>query len=173
MIDKKVKKIKKMNKVILTLLVIFWTNISFAEVVDLTCKLGDKKFYAGLDFTNNKWVNENGSGTYMSYTEDVITTVKRTKSDMDSTHSLWYLSRITGVGVIKGYKLTEKDLTSISDQQVIQIKRSMIGDLNNKSLEPARNKLRAHTFVEYLSKRPGEPITIQFECDKLETKYKF
>ena len=75
-----------MNKVILTLLVIFWTNISFAEVVDLTCKLGDKKFYAGLDFTNNKWVNENGSGTYMSYTEDVITTVKRTKSDTDSTH---------------------------------------------------------------------------------------
>ena len=140
-----------MNKVILTLLVIFWTNISFAEVVGLTCKLGDKKFYAGLDFTNNKWVNENGSGTYMSYTEDVITTVKRTKGDMNSTHSLWYLSRITGVGVIKGYKLTEKDLKSISDQQVIQIKRSMIGDLNNKSLEPARNKLRAHTFVEYLS----------------------
>ena len=49
----------------------------------------------------------------------------------------------------------------------------MIGDLNNKSLEPARNKLRAHTFVEYLSKRPGEPITTQFECDKIETKYKF
>ena len=162
-----------MNKVILTLLVIFWTNISFAEVVDLTCKLGDKKFYAGLDFTNNKWVNENGSGTYMSYTEDVITTVKRTKSDMNSTHSLWYLSRITGVGVIKGYKLTEKDLKSISDQQVIQIKRSMIGDLNNKSLDPARNKLRADTFVEYLSKRPGEPITTQFECEKAETKYKF
>ena len=162
-----------MKKFSLALLIIFWTNIAFAEVVDLTCKLGDKKFYAGLDFTNYKWVNENGSGTYMSYTEDVIKTVKRTKGDMNSTHSLWYISRITGVGVIKGYKLTEKDLKLISDQQVIQIKRSMIGDLNNKSLDPARNKLRADTFVEYLSKRPGEPITTQFECEKTETKYKF
>ena len=162
---------KKLLSIIIC--VLFLSGASFAEVVDLTCKLGDKKFYAGLDFTNNKWVNENGSGTYMSYTEDVITTVKRTKGDMNSTHSLWYISRITGVGVIKGYKLTEKDLKLVADQQVIQIKRSMIGDLNNKSLDPARNKLRAHTFVEYLLKRPGEPITTQFECEKSKTKYKF
>ena len=163
-----------MKKSILTLLIIFWTKISFAEVVDLTCKIRDDKFYVGLDFKNSKWLFENGRSTYMYSTKEKINTVtRRTKAESDFTHKLWYLSRITGVGVIKVYKLTEKDLKSISDQQVIQIKRSMIGDLNNKSLEPARNKLRAHTFVEYLSKRPGEPITIQFECDKLETKYKF
>ena len=33
--------------------------------------------------------------------------------------------------------------------------------------------LNSRKVQKVLSKRPGEPITIQFECDKLETKYKF
>tara|TARA_B100000575_G_C23108690_1_gene640163 strand:- start:1230 stop:1754 length:525 start_codon:yes stop_codon:yes gene_type:complete len=164
-----------------TLLIVFWTNISFAEVVGLTCKLGDKKFYAGLDFTNSKWVNEDGRSTYMSYTEDVIATVKRTKGDIDLTHSLWIISRITGVGEIKGYKLTEEDLKVVTDRQLNNIVKNKIGDLSKRSLDPARNKLRAHTFVEYLLKRPNKkvgehevsPIKTEFECEKAETKYKF
>lgn len=170
-----------MRKFILTLLTVLWTNNAFAEVVDLTCKLGDRKFYAGLDFTNSKWLNENGSGTYMTYTKDVIGTVKRQRGEMDITHTLWLLSRKTGVGEIKGYVLTEEELDLIDQKQLDDIFKKGIGDLSNKSLAPARNKSSATTFVDYLVNRPNKkvgeyevpPITTEFECEKSETKYKF
>ena len=170
-----------MKRFIIILQIIFWTNIAIAEVVDLTCKLGDRKFYSGLDFKNSKWLNENGSSTYMAYTKDVIGTVKRQKGEMDITHTLWILSRKTGVGEIKGYVLTEDELKLISDKQLEDILFKKIGDLENKGLDSARNKSFAQTFVDYLLNRPNKkvgeyevtPITTEFECEKSETKYKF
>ncbi len=169
-----------MKKVILILLIIFWNNISFAEVVDLNCKLGDRKFYAGLDFENSKWLNEDGTSTYMTYNDDVIGTVKR-QSKMDITHTLWILSRKTGVGEIAGYVLTEEELDLISNKQIEDIILKEIGDLENKGLDSARNKSFAQTIVEYLLNRPNKkvagyevpPITTEFECEKSEKKYKF
>ena len=169
-----------MKKFVLISLFVFWTHASFAEVVDLNCKLGDRKFYAGLDFENSKWLNEDGSSTYMTYNEDVIGTVKP-QSKMDITHTLWILSRKTGVGEIAGYILTEEELDLISDKQLEDILLKEIGDLENKSLDSARNKSFAQTIVEYLLNRPNKkvagyevpPITTEFECEKSEKKYKF
>ena len=176
-----------MKKIVLTLLIIFWTNVSFAQVVDLTCKFkgGDSsKFYVGLDYKNSKWLKEGGGGTYMWHGKDVdiILTVKRMKKNvMNLTHGIWLLSRITGEGELAGYVLTEEDLKNVTDQQLINIKKNKIGDLNNKSLEPARNNLRARTFIEYIMNKPNKkvagvevpPIKTKFECEKLEKKYKF
>ena len=162
-----------MKKFSLALLIILWTNVAYAEVVDLTCKIRDDKFYVGLDFKNSKWLFENGRSTYMYSTKEKIYTVTRSKDESDFTHKLWFLSRITGVGEIKGYRLTDEDLKLVADNQLINIKRNMIGDMNNKSLDPARNKLRAKVFAEYLENKSGDPINIKFECEKSETKYKF
>ncbi len=162
-----------MKKFGLVLLIIFLSNAAFAEVVDLACTFKDRKFYAGLDFKNSKWLNEGGSGTYMYATKEIIYTVKRNRNETDITHFLWSLSRITGVGKIKGYKLTEEELDLIDQKQLDDIFKKGIGDLNKKSLVPARNESAAKTFTEYLLNRSGDPLTTQFECEKAETKYKF
>ena len=162
---------KKLLSIIIC--VLFLSGTSFSEVLDLTCKLGDRKFYVGLDFKNSKWLNENGSGTYMTYTKDVIGTVKRQTGKMDVTHTLWLLSRKTGVGELKGYILTEEELQLIDQKQLDDIFKKGIGDLSNKSLAPARNKSFATTFVDYLVNSEKPHITSEFECEKSDTKYTF
>ena len=179
-----------MKKFILTILIVFWASTAFTQVVDLTCKFQNSsggessEFYVGLDYKNSKWLREGGSGAYMWHGKDVdvILTVRRMKkNEMNLTHSLWVLSRITGDGEMAGYELTEEDSKLIADQQIINIKKNKIGDLNNKSLDPARNKLRAKTFVEYIMNKPNKkvagvevpPIKTKFKCEKLEKKYKF
>ena len=162
-----------MKKFSLALLIIFWTNISFAEVVDLSCVFKDRKFYVGLDFKNSKWLKENGSGTYMYATKEIIHTVKRNRGDSDITHYLWSLSRITGVGEIKGYKLTEEEINLVDQKQLDDIFKKGIGDLNKKSLTPARNNSFAKTFTEFLLNRSSISLSSEFECEKAEKKYKF
>ena len=91
---------------------LFCFNSSHAETVNLNCKYlsgNISKFYVGLDFEKSLFINQHDLTWDMIYTDKIIQTAFFGDGGTHS-HYLMTISRLSGSGSVKAFKLSEEEL---------------------------------------------------------------
>ena len=99
---------------------LFWFNSSYAETVNLNCKYlsgNISKFYVGLDFKNSKFINQHGVMWDIIYNDNIVQTAFFGEGGTHS-HYLMTISRLSGSGSIKAFKLSEEELDKLSQKNI-------------------------------------------------------
>ena len=169
-------------KRLLGIIVFSWVmvNASHSEIVNLNCKysgVNEPKFYLGLDFEKSLLVHENGVKRHMFYTDKIIQTAYNAETG-PYTHLLITISRLSGSGSGKGFKLTEEEMNKFSKKNIEDIILSKAGNLDDKSLDSERQKIITLSLIEYLNNYKKimygtvvPPVSTEFECEKSEKKF--
>ena len=160
--------------------ILFGVNVSYAETVNLNCKYlsgNISKFYVGLDFKNSKFINQHGVMWDIVYNDNIVQTAFFGEGGTHS-HYLMTISRLSGSGSIKAFKLSEEELDKLSQKNLDEIFLNGIGNLEDKSLDVEREKVITLNLIDYLNKYKKtmyghdiDPITSEFECEKSEKKF--
>ncbi len=170
---------KKLISIII--LGLIWFNSSYAETVNLNCKYlsGNlAKFYVGLDFEKSLFINKYGVDWDMVYNDNVIQSAMEAVKGGKYTHFLMTISRLSGSGSAKGFKLTEAELDKLAQKNLDEIFLNGIGNLEDKSLDAKRNKIITLNLIDYLNSYKKTmyghdipPSNTEFECEKSEKKF--
>ena len=88
------------------------------------------------------------------------------------------ISRLSGSGSIKAFKLSEEELDKLSQKNIEDILLKGVGNLKDKSLEVEREKVITLNLIDYLNNYKKTmyghdipPINSEFECEKSEKKF--
>ena len=94
------------------------------------------------------------------------------------SHYLMTISRLSGSGSIKAFKLSEEELDKLSQKNIEDILLKGVGNLKDKSLEVEREKVITLNLIDYLNNYKKTmyghdipPINTEFECEKSEKKF--
>ena len=157
-----------------------WFNSSYAETVNLNCKYlsgNISKFYVGLDFKNSKFINQHGVMWDIVYNDNIVQTAFFGEGGTHS-HYLMTISRLSGSGSIKAFKISEEELDKLSQKNIEDILLKGVDNLKDKSLEVEREKVITLNLIDYLNNYKKTmyghdigPINSEFECEKSEKKF--
>jgi len=153
---------------------------AYAEKVNLNCKYlsgNISKFYVGLDFKNSKFINQHGVMWDIVYNDNIVQTAFFGDGGTHS-HYLMTISRLSGSGSVKAFKLSEEELDKLSKKNIDDILLKGVGNLKDKSLEVEREKVITLNLIDYLNNYKKTmyghdipPINTEFECEKSEKKF--
>ncbi len=158
--------------------VLFIASASKAEVVKLNCVFADYKnqeMNIALDFENSLIFDRFGQKRHMEFDDNTITYSSPNKSRIDKslfTHFLYRLSRLSGNGTLKGYKISDEQFEALKVLIVDEIIMKEVGNLEDKSLDWAREVIYTEKINEYLintGKQVGSDLL--FNCKKAEQKF--
>mgnify|MGYP001168077916 CR=1 FL=1 len=149
---------------------------AYAELTNLVCKFTniDRSFGLSLDFQKSLWIDEHRNKHHMKHNENLIQTSTpggTVSSELNWTHTYWRLSRLTGSGYVEAHKISDDELKPIKDSYLREILIKKLGNLEDESLTPKRNKIINEHLVEFLDKRNGAINKMNFDCEK--SKHKF
>ena len=158
---------KTLGIIVLSLLL---SGNSFADnKVNLSCTFEDgTKLEPVLDFDNSLFYNSiNGSPWNMVFDKNSIQIVMAPKPGGLFNAIVLEISRLTGNGKFKSYKLSDNQYEEVKLDYSTKILLAKIGNTEDKSLDMAREKIITETIVNFVKDKKIADTTL-LTCEKIE-----
>lgn len=168
-----------MKKLFLQIIfVLFIASVSKAEVVKLVCELPkyeQPEFNITLDYEKSILIDRFNTKRHMEFDDNTVRySVPNTSGSKNGlyTHFLYTLSRLSGKGTLKGYKVSDEQFDALKVLIIDEIIMQEVGNLEDKTLDWAREVIYTEKINEYLI-NAGEQVgsDIVFNCKKAEQKF--
>jgi hypothetical protein len=166
-----------MKKFFAKLLILFLiTNASNAKIVNLVCefeKRPGRDFSISLDFNRSIWIDHNKKiERHMIYDDRSIMTSYPTAEKNDHyTHFFYTLSRNSGNGVLRGYKIDEEKIQLVTDLAVDEMIMKNVGNLDDKSLDFERERIFSNQWTNFLTNEKQVTSDLLYKCETAEKKF--
>lgn len=137
--------------------------------VNLSCTFKDgTKLEPVLDFDNSLFYNSiNGSPWNMVFDKNSIQIVMAPKPGGLFNAIVLEISRLTGTGKFKSYKLSDNQYEKMKLDYSTKILLAKIGNTEDKSLDMAREKIITETIVNFVKDKKIADTTL-LTCEKIE-----
>lgn len=165
-----------MKKLFLQIIfVLFIASVSKADVVKLNCvlpKYEQEEFNITLDYEKSILIDRFNIKRHMEFDDNIVRySVPNTSGSKKGlyTHFLYSLSRISGNGTLKGYKINDEQFEALEALIVEEIIMQGVGNPEDKSLNWAREVIYTEKINRYLINN-GEQVgsDIVLNCKKAE-----